>query len=65
MKDETKVWFSYADENLQSAKILFDQNLFNPLGSALPYFDLNAEICHRCLKLAEQVAEQTYQQVAV
>jgi len=27
MKDETVVWFTYADENLRSAKILLEQIL--------------------------------------
>jgi len=30
MKDETKKWLDYADENLRSAKLLFDNELFNP-----------------------------------
>jgi len=30
MKDETKRWLDYADENLQSAKILLESYLYNP-----------------------------------
>ena len=30
MKDETKKWLEYADENLRSAKLLLDSELFNP-----------------------------------
>ena len=30
MKDETKQWLEYADENLTSAKVLLDNRLFNP-----------------------------------
>lgn len=30
MKDETKVWLSYAGENLEAAKILLKQDLYNP-----------------------------------
>jgi len=30
MKDETKKWLDYADENLRSAKLLLDSELFNP-----------------------------------
>lgn len=30
MKDETKKWLDYADENFRSAKILLDSNLYNP-----------------------------------
>ena len=30
MKDETKKWLDYADENLRSAKILLNSNLYNP-----------------------------------
>lgn len=30
MKDETKKWLEYADENLASAKVLLDSELFNP-----------------------------------
>ncbi len=30
MKDQTKKWLEYADENLRSAKVLLDNELFNP-----------------------------------
>ncbi len=30
MKDETRTWLSYADENLEAAKILLKQDLYNP-----------------------------------
>ncbi|MHC4752243.1 MAG: HEPN domain-containing protein [Planctomycetota bacterium] len=30
MKDETRKWLEYADENLKSAKVLMDNKLFNP-----------------------------------
>jgi len=30
MKDETKKWLDYADENLRSARLLLDSELFNP-----------------------------------
>ncbi len=30
MKDETRIWLKYADENLKSAKLLSDNQLFNP-----------------------------------
>ena len=30
MKDETKKWLEYADENLRSARLLLDSELFNP-----------------------------------
>jgi len=30
MKDETKKWLEYADENLRSSKLLLDSELFNP-----------------------------------
>ena len=30
MKDQTKKWLEYADENLQSAKLLLKSELFNP-----------------------------------
>jgi len=29
MRDETKTWLKYANENFQSAKVLFDSSLFN------------------------------------
>jgi len=29
MKDETKIWMIYADENLKSARLLLDGSLFN------------------------------------
>jgi len=30
MKEETKKWLDYADENLHSAKILLENDLYNP-----------------------------------
>ena len=30
MKDETKEWLDYANENLRSAKILLESDLYNP-----------------------------------
>lgn len=30
MKEQTKRWLEYADENLKSAKVLLDSELFNP-----------------------------------
>ena len=30
MKDETKLWLKYADENFKSSKILLESFLFNP-----------------------------------
>lgn len=30
MKEETERWLSYADENLQSAKLLLESRLYNP-----------------------------------
>ena len=30
MKDETKIWLKYAEENLESAKLLLQSNLYNP-----------------------------------
>ena len=30
MKDETKKWLQYAEENLRSARLLLDSELFNP-----------------------------------
>jgi HEPN domain-containing protein len=30
MKDETRTWLKYANENLQSAKLLLESALFNP-----------------------------------
>lgn len=30
MKEQTKTWLEYADENLQSAKLLLESDLYNP-----------------------------------
>lgn len=30
MKDETKTWLKYANENLRSSKLLLESSLFNP-----------------------------------
>ncbi len=29
MKDETRLWLDYAEENLESAKILLESHLYN------------------------------------
>jgi len=119
MKNETKIWLRYAEENLRSAKILLDSGLYNPclqnsqqavekalkavliekesplrkthsiselakmleeinvdadldenacdlldavylpskypLGSALPHFEPNKELCQKCIAIAERV----------
>jgi len=31
MKDETKLWLNYAEENLKSAEILLKSHLYNPI----------------------------------
>jgi HEPN domain-containing protein len=30
MKDDTTMWLNYADQNIESARVLFDSRLFNP-----------------------------------
>jgi HEPN domain-containing protein len=119
MKNETKIWLRYAEENLRSARILLDSGLYNPclqnsqqavekalkavliekesplrktysiselakmleeinvdadldenacdlldavylpskypLGSALPHFEPNKELCQKCIAIAERV----------
>ena len=119
MKDETRQWLAYANENLESAKVLLDKSLYNPclqnvqqavekmlkaaliefsiklkrthsiselmlmltekgididltedecdlldsiylpskypIGSALPSFEPDSEICQRCIAVAERV----------
>ena len=30
MRDESSVWYNYAEENLQSARLLLENVLFNP-----------------------------------
>lgn len=30
MKDETRTWLGYAEENLQSARLLLENHLWNP-----------------------------------
>ncbi|MCI5197776.1 MAG: HEPN domain-containing protein, partial [Candidatus Electrothrix sp. AW5] len=30
MRDETRKWFQYAEENLASARLLLQSDLFNP-----------------------------------
>ncbi|MCE5341377.1 MAG: HEPN domain-containing protein [Planctomycetaceae bacterium] len=30
MKDETRRWLEYAEENLKSSQVLFESNLYNP-----------------------------------
>ncbi len=30
MRDETRIWFNYSEENLQTARILLKSRLFNP-----------------------------------
>jgi len=31
MKDETKLWLAYSEENLKSAKLLIESHLYNPV----------------------------------
>jgi len=128
MKDETKKWLDYADENLRSAKLLLDNKLFNPclqnvqqgvekmlkallvelaikikkthsinelaailaendlnvditedeqdlldsiylpskypLGSVLPDFEPDAQICKRCIAVAERVRSSVLELLA-
>lgn len=127
MKDETRVWLRYAEENQEAARLLLEQKLYNPclqniqqavekglkslllekshryrkthaitelvtllaqdgiaiqlkeedcdlldaiylpskypLGSVLPAFEPDHELCCRCLMLAESVLEQVRQKL--
>ncbi len=129
MKDETKIWLAYAEENLEAAQLLLAQRLYNPclqniqqsiekclksllleksgtsrkthaitelvrlladvgikirlraedcdlldsiylpskypLGSVLPAFDPDDELCDRCLALSKIVLEQVKQELGV
>lgn len=51
MKDETKTWIRYADDNFRSAYLPSKY----PLGGALPDFEPNDEICRKTLTIAERV----------
>ena len=56
MKDETKQWLKYANENLESSKILLESFLFNPsLQNAQQSIEKN--ICLKCIEIASQVKE--------
>ena len=69
MKDETKKWLEYADENLASAKVLLDNQLFNPclqnaqqavekmLKAALVEFSIKFKKTHSINQLAMMLAE--------
>jgi len=129
MKDETRVWLTYAEENLEAAQLLLTQSLYNPclqnvqqsiekclkallleksnssrkthaitelvrlladdginirlqaedcdlldsiylpskypLGSVLPAFNPDDEICEHCLVLSKVVLEQVKQELGV
>jgi len=46
MKDETKQWLNYANENLESSKILLESFLFNPsLQNAQQSIEKNIKAC--------------------
>lgn len=69
MKDETKKWLEYADENLKSAKVLLDNKLFNPclqnaqqavektLKALLVEFSIKFKKTHSTNELAMMLAE--------
>jgi HEPN domain-containing protein len=69
MKDETKTWMKYADENLKSAKLLLDGSLFNAclqniqqsveksLKALLVEFSIKLIKTHSIGKLAAALAE--------
>lgn len=129
MKDDTQVWLTYAEENLEAARLLLNRSLYNPclqnvqqsiekclkallleksntsrkthsitelvrllsdvgvkirlqaedcdlldaiylpskypLGSVLPAFDPDDELCKQCLVLAKVVLEQAKQELGV
>lgn len=129
MKDDTQVWLTYAEENLEAARLLLNRSLYNPclqnvqqsiekclkallleksntsrkthsitelvrllsdvgvnirlqaedcdlldaiylpskypLGSVLPAFDPDNELCEQCLVLAKVVLEQAKQELGV
>ena len=69
MKDETKNWLEYGDENLKSAKVLLDNKLFNPclqnaqqavekmLKSVLLEFSIKFKKTHSTNELVMMLAE--------
>lgn len=69
MKDETKQWLEYADENLKSAQVLLDNKLFNPclqnaqqavekmLKAVLVEFSIRFKKTHSTNELAIMLAE--------
>jgi uncharacterized protein (UPF0332 family) len=36
MKDEARLWLSYAEENLQAAQLLLETKLYNPCLQNMP-----------------------------
>jgi HEPN domain-containing protein len=77
MKDETKKWLEYADENLKSAKVLLDNKLFNPclqnaqqavekmLKAVLIEFSIKFKKTHSINQLVTMLAENNIQIVLV
>jgi len=69
MKDETKQWLGYGDENLESAKVLLESSLFNPclqnaqqaaekmLKAVLVEFSIKFKKTHSINELAMMLAE--------
>ena len=69
MKDETKQWLGYGDENLKSAKVLLESKLFNPclqnaqqaaekmLKAVLVEFSIKFKKTHSINELAMMLAE--------
>jgi HEPN domain-containing protein len=70
MKDETRKWLEYADENLKSAKVLLDSELFNPclqnaqqavekmLKALLVEFSIKFKKTHSTDELVKMLAEK-------
>ena len=73
MKDETKKWLEYADENLKSAEVLLDNKLFNPclqnaqqavekmLKAVLIEFSIKFKKTHSINQLVTMLAENNLQ----
>jgi len=50
MQEETKIWLTYSEENLEAAKVLLE--------SELPFFYPDEDICKNSISLAERVIKE-------
>lgn len=54
MRDETRKWFQYAEENFASARLLLHLPSKYPIGSVLADYEPDETICREAISIAER-----------